>query len=675
MAKEVGSKKASSKSKQHEKVKSQITESLNESQKKFNEEYQNRMLAQQNLSDGAVEPVSDTAQSTLEPIQSMPLENTVEKTVNKEEEKMAKELKFDDDNQKFGENAKDETQKPETGAIPEVNSDAAPNAEVAAENNTVMDDTLPQIEDDGAVIEEKAKEDSAKTEKEKVTTGRYDGNLEDLAEKHITNFSNLKERAASVAYLLQNNVMLKQMITAGNFGRGFVMVTQNIAGTGQESDKVSHFRIENLKPGRAKTVVVTMPRVLRDILVSTASSSKLSQKLSEVTKDGTLTEEQSKDTVDVVMRYDDLMSRVATMFEGKIAEFGGVGGELDDNINVKYGMKNDPTTQTQDWASTDVSDKLVKEPLHGKPHVMYTMAQPSGALMSKAVKGEALGDKDRKAIKRYREGKTPLKRNRGAYSALYTHNNFTSLIQYVQVTPFSGNLSSEDAKKLSAKAVFKFKERSASSPRMESYDSEMVNGDIVRVFDPSIKAEDRIKLMQVASGYVKTKADGTPYTKKVAKVDESGKEVKDAKGNRVYENVPYKAVDKKLADRTVRDYYTGEPLPNDKVAKAGFVTYGEPGMTKGTATKPAHATAPRVNRKRISFEKCEATPDASKGLVGVFGIDDASVSRFVKLVGEDVAKEAFINATSRATSTAAGGAAASEYGDGILAAMLNDINV
>lgn len=620
-------------------VKEQITRSLDESQAKFKEEYE-RSLLEHNPSK------VDGSDPATEVTTEVPKIEEAQKPIitYKEEKTMARVLNFEDDQKvaDFGEGAKNES-KP-------------------------ISDELPDIQDDASNTEIKANEEKSEGS-DTATTGKYEDDLSALAEQNIRNFTNIQAEASKVAQLLKQNLLIKQFVTNGTFGRGFVLGTQADGKNG----KTAHYKIENIKPGRAKSVVVTVPRKLQEVLAASAKKSvkSLRTQILDATNDGVLTPEEKADTVDMVIGYDDLMARIANLCEGQVAEFGGKGGVLDTAANVKYTKKVDPVTGVESYNETDVSANQVIDIVGGKSHVFYTMAQPSSALMAKAISGEALGDKDKKAIKRFREGKTPLKRTKGAFSALYTEKNFVSTVKYEEVAPFGAQLTKEQAVRLSAKANFKHANHDASVAPIESYDSAMFasNDGIAAVFNPTVPADKRMETMQVAKNYQPKNADGTVKTRKVPKTDANGKIVVDAEGKRIYEVVEEKARDIQLSDRTLKNFYTGKPLTAEEAKTAMFVTYGEPGVTK--QNKP---TAPRVQKKRIAFDGLETEVNASRGIVGTFGLDDSSVAAFVQMVGQDIAKEAFVKAVSR-NSRGGDNTSASEYEEGLLAALLDNASV
>jgi len=618
-------------------VKKQITQKLDESQAKFKEEYE-RQLAETIPSN-----VAESDAAIKEDVSILPdmgkdeMPNIVN---NKEEKEMAKQLNFEDDQKDFG-----------AGAV--------------NESTQLADDKLPEIPDDAGEAEKKAEQEKGSAGDDKATTGKYEDDLSQLASDNIANFSNIQAEASAVASLLKNNMFIKQFITNATFGRGFALRKQK----DDKGGETAHFMIENMKPGRAKSVVVTVPRKLQEVL--TASSKKsmksLRTQILDATNNGQLTQEEKADTVDMVMGYDDLMVRVANLMEGQIAEFGGKGGELDAGITVKYGKK----AGEEEFVATDLTAKQAVEIVAGKNHIIYTMKQPNSALMAKAVQGEALGEKDKKTIKRYRDGKTPLKRTQGAFSALYTDKNFTSISKFDVVTPFGATpITKEQAVRLSARAAYGLKNK-AEGVKMESYDTAMFSKDaaVAAVFDPSVPAAERLETLQVAKGYQAKNADGTVKTQKRRKLDANGKTVMDANNKPVYEAVEVKAHDVKLNDRTIKNYYTGKPLTAEEAGKAGFVMYGEESVSKKNTP-----VAPRVRKSKLAFVGLDVEVDEKKGVVATYGLDDASVSSFVKLVGEEVAKEAFIKAASR-NSRGADTTASSEYEDGMLAALLAGTNV
>ena len=134
----------------------------------------------------------------------------------------------------------------------------------------------------------KAKEnDGAKDE---ATKGRYANNLTELAANNIANFTNIQAEASAVATLLKGNLFIKQFITNGEFGRGFVLTKVK----DEKNSTVSHFKIENLKPGRAKAVVISVPRRLQEVLAASGkkSASSLRKMLLDATNNGQLTPEE-----------------------------------------------------------------------------------------------------------------------------------------------------------------------------------------------------------------------------------------------------------------------------------------------------------------------------------------------------------------------------------------------
>lgn len=615
---------SNSKQRKHEKVRAQVVSKLEEMEAEVKDKYQQAIddSLKQNMADEV--SVKDVAPVMLG-----------EKFENVEVNEMAKNFDFNADEQNFGEGAEETPLKVED-----------------------MPEGLPTVKDDSETIEEQTKETETKDADDKATTGKYD-DIEELAKKNISNWANISAKAASVVKLLKDNMMIKQFITTAEFGRGMVLAKQNIAGKSETRDNTAHFKIENLKPGRAKAVVVTLPKALQEVL--TASANKKMNALRDVLAssfpNGELTAEQKADTVDMVMAFDDLMVRVANLCEGRIAEFDGVDGQLSVAPASKTLYKTDALTGVVTTEAKDVSANQVVEIINGKKHVMYTMAQPNSALMKKVLDGEVLGDKDSNVIERYKKGKTPLKRVKGAYSALYTNKNYTSASRYVTAKPFAAGLTKDDAETLSRKAVYQYKKHDSTAVRVESYDTAMVDGDMLKVFDPSIDAKQRYEMLTVAKGYVRTKQGGTPYMRSIPDIDpETGKK----KGMKQVTETPH---DKTLVDRIPKDFYTGAKIEN--IESIEFVTYGMSGKTK----KDNKDTAPRARKNRISFAGLEAELSETKGIVGKFDIKDASVSRLVELTSETVAKEAFIKALTR-KSNGKDNNVGSEYDDGVLSALL-----
>lgn len=617
-------------------IKNQITKKLDEDYEKFKEKY-NRQLAENIPS---TVDASDTSTQQIE--NSIPSIDATENNIiksPKEDKTMAKNFNFTDDANDFG-----------TGA----------------ENKTITPETLPEIKDDVTEAEVKAKTNDGS--KDEATTGRYADNLSELAATHIANFTNIQAEASAVATLLKGNLFIKQFITNGEFGRGFVLTKVK----DEKNSTVSHFKIENLKPGRAKAVVITVPRRLQEVLAASGkkSAGSLRKMLLDATNNGQLTPEEKADTVDMVMGYDDLMVRVANLMEGQIAEFGGKGGDLDARITSRYMKKVDETTKEERFEPKDISANQATEVINGKSHIIYTMNQPNSALIAKAVSGEALGEKDKKTIKRYQEGKSPLKRTKNAFSALYTDKNFTSISKYETAKPFSEGFTKEQAVRLSARAAFG-KSKLSQTDVMESYDTGMFAGDdgIAAVFNPNVPISERLETLQKAKGYQPKNSDGSVKVRKVRKVDATGKSVLDANDKPIYEEVPYEVRDLMLTDRVIKSYYTGQPLTDEEARNAEFVMYGEQGVNK-----KGMATSPRVRKTRLSFVGLEVEVSEGKGIVGTYGLDDESVSAFVNMVGEEVAKEAFIKAASR-NSRGGDNTASSEYEDGQLAAILGAVSV
>ena len=619
-------------------IKKKITDSLDKSFDDFKKEY-DRQLAENIPSNVDVSDAS--AKVTEDSIPSIEETVTINSNLIMEEKEMAKKFNFNDDQTGFGEGATNNSLNLRTD-LPDI----------------------PDVENDITEEENKVGENSGNDER---TTGKYNDDLSQLASNHVANFTNIQAEASAVASLLKNNVFIKQFITNADFGRGLVLTKSK-----NEKGTVCHFKIENLKPGRAKSVVITVPRKLQEVL--TASSKKsiktLSRQIIDSTNNGQLTPEEKADTVDMVIGYDDLMVRVANLMEGQIAEFGGKDGELDAKITSKYVKKVDEATKEDKFEVKDISFNQATEVIGGKNHIVYTMNQPSSALLAKAIAGEALGDKDKNTIKRYRDGKTPLKRTRNAFSALYTDKNFTPISQYETAKPFSEGFTKEQAVRLSARALFG-KAKLTSQDVMESYDSGMFKGDdtVAAVFDPSIPVSERIETLQKAKGYQPKNADGSVKTVKVRKMDANGKSITDENGKAIYEEKPAETRDVVLSDRVLKDYYTGKPLEGNEARDAEFVMYGEPGVNKKGAP-----TSPRVRKNKLSFVGLEVMVSNERGVAGTYGLDDESVSAFVKMVGEEVAKEAFIKAASR-NSRGGDNTVASEFEEGQLSAILGAIQV
>lgn len=523
---------------------------------------------------------------------------------------------------------------------------------------------IPSIQDDAGEVE--VKQNAATDATAKESTGKFDGDLEEIAKQNISNFAQIQEKSKNIANLLRQNLFIKQFITTGDFGRGMAMaITKPKDGT--DEDKVAHFKVEQIKPGRAKSVIVTMPKVIADVLQSTAKKSAKGVKEALINNlSGDLTPEQKADTVDVVMGYDELMVRVANLMEGQIAEFGGVNGELSfKGDGIKVAPKKDVSTNKTEFATTSLVDNQVKEMIGGKEHIIYTMKLVDAGILGKAAQGEALSEKEKKAVTTYKTGKAPLKRTKGAFSALYTPTNYTPTVQYETVKPF-GQITKDEAERLSAKAVFKAKANT--SVRVESYDAAMVKDDILQVFDPSVKADDRYEMLTVAKNFVRTDKNGNPVMRKVPDIDENGNRRKDANGKNAWKEIADTATDQVLTDRVPRDYFTGAPVDKANLAEIEFVKYGVPGLSKDNK-----ATMPKAQKKRISFEGCEATVKEGAGIVGTYDLTDKSVEGVLKLASEATVKDAFIAATTR-TSKGKSNNVANEYEDGLIAALLESAN-
>lgn len=620
-------------------IKDRITKELDKNLEDFKKEY-DRQLAENIPSNVDVSDASTKV--TEDSIPSIEKTETIKSNFIKEEKQMAKNFNFNDDQAGFGEGATNNSLNLRTD-LPEI----------------------PDVENDATEEEAKVSGDGA--DNDERTTGKYNDDLSQLASNHVANFTNIQAEASAVASLLKNNVFIKQFVTNNDFGRGFVLTKSK-----NEKGTVCHFKIENLKPGRAKAVVITVPRKLQEVL--TASSKKsmksLSAQIMDATNNGQLTAEEKADTVDMVIGYDDLMVRVANLMEGQIAEFGGKDGELDAKITSRYVKKTDETTKEDKFEVKDISANQATEVIGGKNHIVYTMNQPSSLLLAKAIQGEALSDKDKNTIKRYRDGKSPLKRTKNAFSALYTDKNFTPISKYETAKPFSEGFTKEQAIRLSARALFG-KSKLTSQDVMESYDTGMFKGDdgVAAVFNPNVTVSERMETLQKAKGYQPKNADGTVKTMKVRKVDANGKSVMGPDGKAVYEEKQLETRDVVLSDRVLKDYYTGKPLEGNEARDAEFVMYGEPGVNKKGAP-----TSPRVRKNKLSFVGLEVVVSNEKGIAGTYGLDDESVSAFVKMVGEEVAKEAFIKAASR-NSRGGDNTAASEFENGQLSAILGAISI
>lgn len=616
-------------------VKNQLTQKLEESQERFREQY-GEMLNESKLSNES--RVSDTRKVTG----NAQLPDTVQgerKFKNPEEDlTMAKNFDFEQNEQQdFGAGAKDTTA-PITSELPDVD-----------------------LGDEAAFSEEKANTDSTSGASAKATTGKYEGDLMESARKNIANFEQKFSDAVAVSNLLSNTMKIVRFVTNNTFGRGFAMTTTKLSNSDASDEKSSHFKVEVLKPGRPKSVVVQVPKIIADILTENAkkNSAVTAKALLSGIEGGKLTEEQKKDVVSLVMGYDDLMVRVANLCEGKIPEalINGAKRAVAENA---YRTSRDNTTGAYVEKAIDLTGKTAQSTIDGVQHVIYTMKQPDTKLLGKGIDGAEFSEADKKAIERYKAGKVPLKRTQGAYSALFTKDNFVSLTQYNVAQPFSDKLTHDEAVRLSAKAVFHFNKRGESAPRIESYDANLINGDIAAVFDESIDAATRLEMLQTAKNYVRTKADGTPLKRKVRQQDANGKSV--------YVEVDEVAADVTLADRVLKDFYTGKQISAEDAKKVAFVMYGESGVNK-----KGDATAPRVQKRKLSFAGMETEADASKGIVGVFGLDDASVSAFVKEVGEETAKEAFVKAATRSSNSNNSADGTSDLEAGLLAAMLTQL--
>lgn len=524
------------------------------------------------------------------------------------------------------------------------------------------------FQNDGNV--EQAPDAATETEGKGKRKSSEEFDLTEVCEEALKGtFTNLQEKAVSVKKILTDNLAVKQFITASDFGRGLELVKQKIT----DGDILCHFAVKTIKPGRAKSVVVSVPRVIADLFEQTRRKSPkgVMNAVADSFENGQLTDEQKADRVDLVMNYDDFCIKVANLMEGVVAEFGGVGGVLDTDVaKTAYKAERPDKDGKVNFVAKDLDAGTIKEVIGGKTHVLYQMVQPKKEYLKKLAQNSAEMNKaELDAINRWKNGKSALKRTKGAFSVLYTPENYTSAIQFETVKPFGKTpLTAEQAKALSAKAAFaknnnKFGE--GSELRLDSYDAQGFNGDVFKAFDPSVKADARYEILTVAKDYAKKGKDGKVLTQKI------WTEVKKEDGTVKREQVPteIKAAKFTLVDRLPKNFFTGQVLEGAELENAEFVTYGS-----SYTNKQNKMVAPPTLKKRISFDGLEAEVNERRGIVGTFGLEDESVSKLIKLTSEEVAKNAFISAFSR-TSSGRTKNEVSEYEDGTVSALMMAIDL
>lgn len=567
---------------------------------------------------------------------------------------------------------KDMEEKPMAKPLADFNAEETSNKKLSDLDADLAGDidlgNIPSTNEGGNVEKSGGSNEDGKPIKEVVTSDTI------TAAAEQSGLLKSKDTNAKVTRLLKENVFMKQFITATDFGRGFVLsTTKGETKEGQSVKYLGEYRIENLKPGRAKSAVITIPRVLANIFESSkaGSVSGLRKELQKIAEGGGLSPEDLADTVDFAMNYNDLAARIAVLMEGEIAEFGGVDGALSVPVE-SYSAKNDVETGGS-FVRNNKAEANVQV-VGTKQHNMYAMTGVPRELLLAIAQRQSISSSDDdsniKKIQRFKEGKSPLKRVRGGHSPLYTSKNFTPMAQYVTVAPFAGALSQSDAERLSAKAVFQSKNnKHIADLTMKTYDAEQIKSgsNVAAVFDPSIPAGQRFEQLTVAKDYVELDAYGDVKMRKVLRKDDKGNAIKDANGKNVYDSKPVEKATRRLLGRTPRDFFTGKEYTAAEMGEVTFVKYGEESLSKkGTQVSP------RAQKNVLSYEGKEVVVDTARGVAGTYGLDDASIDNMRNLgIGEDVIKDAFKKAVTR-KATARSITPSGDLDDGILMSLLAD---
>lgn len=460
----------------------------------------------------------------------------------------------------------------------------------------------------------------------------------------------LYEQAQDVVPILFNNIFVKQFFTGNSFGNGFVMKAHKDT-VDKDKDKnkenkkdenisyEAEYVVENLKPGRPKSVVISVPEMIATFLSEMGSATtenaimdfaqRISDDNGKIDRNG----EWTKNLVDFDMTYSDFMTRVTTLMGGAVLEYGGVGGELD-YTGEKYNCKRVRGDDTKlDTDKVEISPTYVT--IRGKRYIQYEVSSSfDPAVYVEAIKtGKALEEKDNNARYRWMNGNVPLVRSGKAFSQLFTPKNFTPLAKYDDVPAFVSTLTKEDAERLSARAKYWYDEKYLKDRNkyyMQSYSDGMFKdgSNIAEVFNPSIKPEDRFRILTYAEGVTLKDGQGNPRTVLTDKKDANGNTVKDEKGKPVKVAVPRKSGNMYLTKRIPRDHYTGKQITAENMGEVRFVRYGETGLTKDQKI-----TSPRA--LIYKYKDPQSTTDDAANVVGTFDVSDEIFAHAKSLMSEE----------------------------------------
>lgn len=517
---------------------------------------------------------------------------------------------------------------------PKIDGDVNP--EMTGDEEVGFDDEETEEKPIEGNDKEKKKED-----KQKVTNQ----NLRDVILTSKSKNKELMEHAKDVVSILTNNIFVKQFFTNNSFSNGFAMKAHKDA-VGENAPKdaaVSYeaeYVVEKLKPGRPKSVVVSVPEVIATFLktagTDVGANIESFADLFERDENGNIDKNGSwrNNWVDLDMNFNDFMTRVTTLLGGVVLEYGGADGELSYD-GEKYNCK-----QIRGDASKLDTDKVAIEPtytmVNGKKYMQYEVSTSydPGEYIETIKTGKPLTEKVNNARWRWINGQVPLVRSGKAFSQLLTPKNFTPLAKYDEVAPFVATLSKEDAVRLSARAKYWYDEKLSKDKDkyyLQSYSQDMFkNGsNIAEVFNPDVAPDKRFQMLTHAENVTIKEKNGETRTVKVIKKDESGNTVKDSNGKTVYEYKPVTTGDRYLTKRIPRDHFTGKQITAENMGDVKFVRYGEPGMTQKNVI-----TAPKA--RVFKYKDPQSTSDDAANVVGTFDISDPIFANAKTLMSEEV---------------------------------------